>query len=48
MGGFVIRVGVAVTCVASLTSPDGTLDNAYTVSRVILSHFKSKDFEEDL
>jgi hypothetical protein len=29
MGGFVIRVGVAVTCVASLTSPDGTFDNAY-------------------
>jgi hypothetical protein len=48
MGRFVIRLGVAVTCVASLTCPDGTFDNAYAVSRVILSHFKSKDFEEDL
>jgi hypothetical protein len=48
MGRFVIRLGVAATCVASLTCPDGTFDNAYAVSRVILSHFKSKDFEEDL
>jgi hypothetical protein len=47
MGRFVIRVGMAVTCVASLTCPDGTFDNAYVVSRMILLHFKSKDFEED-
>ena len=46
MGRFVIRVGVAVTCVASLTCPYGTFGNAYVVSRVILFHFKSKDFEE--
>jgi hypothetical protein len=48
MDRFVIRLGVAVICVASLTFPDGTFGNAYAVSRVILLHFKSKDFEEDL
>lgn len=31
-----------------LDLPDGTFDNDYGVSRVILLHFKSKDFEEDL
>lgn len=49
IGHFVIRVGRCGSDLCGvLDLPDGTLDDAYGVSRMILLHFKCKDFEEDL